>query len=330
MFLSVSDFTGKFQLHTGMYDQAKLLSYIERYERKYLVQLFGVDLYNDFMEDLGLGIIPFSPNFKKIYYPFDEQLDFGKILSSEGILDMLKGFIYFEYAKDLINQMTPFGNVAQSSENSTLVTSLNSMMYTRYNESVKTYRAIQEYMLYNSTEPIGQIVDYIMPSTGIGYTSNLVQTLLTGGTGFAMDVEMTLPGGIISDSNVILNPGSGYTNGSSYNCSGGSGTNCVVTVQTNAGVITGFVVDNSGEGYNVADVITILGGNEDATFSPGVVGIGSVKEMTNIKPGNGYTVGDVLTIEGALDEDATIEAVYVGIGDYGKFRGINLQYAYWL
>jgi len=331
MFLSVSDFTGKFELHTGMYDAGKLNSYIARYEKKYLVQLFGVNLYNDFLTDL-IGNTPQSPNFLKVFNPFIEQLNFNSIVISEGILDMLKGFIYFEYAKDLFNQMTPFGNVSQNSENSTVVTSLNSMMYTRYNESVKTHRAIQRYMFYNSNEPIGQLVNYLFLGTGIGYTANLTATLLTGGSGngLTMDVNMSFIGGVVQNEYTIDNGGTGYTNLTDYNCSGGSGTNCVVTVQTVAGVVQNFVVKNSGEGYNIGETLTILGGNNDAQFTLINIGIGSVKNANTINAGNGYVIGDVLTIEGASIDDATIEVTYVGIGNYQTFAGIDLQFAYWI
>lgn len=332
MFLGVTDFVGKFELHTGMYDQAKLISYIDRYEKKYLVQLFGVELFNDFIADLGLGIVPNSPNFKKVFYPFNEQLDMRMIVISEGILDMLKGFIYFEYAKDLFNQMTPFGNVSQKSENSSVVTSLNSMMYTRYNESVKTYRAIQAYMMFNSTEPTGQIVDFIMDNTGIGYPSNLVQTYLTGGsgTGFAMDVQMWLIGGVTND-NPIVQGGSGYVNNQEYPLDYGAGFGASVIVQTDgSGAVTGYTVKNSGEGYFIADTLTIHGGDNNAKIELVTTGIGSVKEMTNIKQGQNYQIDDVVYIEGASDENARITVLYVGIGDYGKFKGICLQYAYWL
>lgn len=159
MILSIQDFNGKYALHTGMYDHSKLQNYIDIYEPRYLKQLFGVDLYNQFESDL-LNNVPQSPNFLKIFNAFSEDLGFNfytpygfevanNQLDSEGILQMLKGFIYFEYSKDLVNQMTPYGNVKPTSENSEVANTGFSMIYTRYNEAIRSYRTIQSYIRYN-------------------------------------------------------------------------------------------------------------------------------------------------------------------------------------
>lgn len=330
MFLSVTDFVGKFQLHTGIYDQSKLTSYIDRYEKKYLVQLFGVELYDEFMGDL-VGNVPQSPNFIKLFEPFNAQLNMCSIVMSEGILDMLKGFVYFEYAKDLINQMTPFGNVSQNAENSTVVTTLNTMLYTRYNESIKTYRAIQDYMIYNTTVPIGQIVSYNVVNQGAGYLSDLINYNPVGGngSGYSIDVEMELIGGVTDDASIV-DGGTGYTDGQECTVTGGSGTNCVVIVNVASGVVQSITIKYSGQDYLSNDELTLVGGNGDAKIKVNSLGIGSVKEITDVNVGNGYQVGDLLTIEGADLVNAEIEVTYVGKGDYRKLQGYVLQYAYWL
>ena len=64
--------------------------------------------------------------------------------------DMLLGFIYFEYQKDMVTQMTPNGVVKQQNENSTPI-SAHTTIFGRYNESVKTFRAIQDYIMLNSS-----------------------------------------------------------------------------------------------------------------------------------------------------------------------------------
>jgi hypothetical protein len=61
---------------------------------------------------------------------------------------MLMGFIYFEYLKDQITQSTPVGIVKQQGENSTPIHS-HTTIYGRYNEAIKTYRAIQDYIFLN-------------------------------------------------------------------------------------------------------------------------------------------------------------------------------------
>jgi len=332
VFLTPSDFVGKFQLHRGMYDTAKIETYIERYEKKYLVQLFGVELYNEFMGDLG-GSTPKSPNFLTIFEPFNEQLMFNEIAQSEGILDMLKGFIYFEYAKDLYNQMTPFGQVMPTSENSQNVPTLNNLMYTRYNESVKTYRAIQAYMLYNQGSPTGQVIEFWFPNIGNGYLQNYYQAawINGSGTGFQCDVMMNLIGAVYT--NTVTNAGTGYVNSMTPSATtGGAGSGCTLLLQTNGGGVTLASPDNSGQGYSVGDVLTIQDGNNDATISVDSLGTGSVKEFKNIERGINYQVGDMLELD-ANDPSITnaiMEVLYIGKGDYRLFAGKNLEYAYWL
>jgi hypothetical protein len=151
MFVTIADFSagGKYEIHTGIYETERLQSYIDKYEKMYLINLLGVDLYNDFIAN------PTFPEYVFIYEPFEVDsnsvsLYFGnRIIISEGMKVMLLGFIYFEYVKDLTNQITPVGNVRPVGENSADVSTLYSMMYARYNESIKTYRGIQQYICLN-------------------------------------------------------------------------------------------------------------------------------------------------------------------------------------
>lgn len=150
--ITFNDFgKGKYELHKGMYENAKIQAYIDKYERQYLVKLLGVDLFNEFVNDLVAGI-PQSANFLAIYNSFEYDNVNCNIHISEGMLEMIKGFIYFEYLKDMTNTVTVAGNVRQMGENSENVSTLNSMIYTRYNESIFTFRAIQHYICDNSKD----------------------------------------------------------------------------------------------------------------------------------------------------------------------------------
>lgn len=192
MIVQISDFTGKYEIHTGLYDQTKLQDYIDIYEKRYLVELLGATLYNEFISDLDPYNVPESPNFQQIFNPFIEDqnavLD-NQILISEGIKQMLKGFIYFEYLKDTTNQTTPNGLVIPSNENSTTATTLYSMMYTRYNEAVRTYRAIQWYIITNYNLKGGAIMQFSVLNYGNGYLNPNVITATTGGSGNGFTVQ---------------------------------------------------------------------------------------------------------------------------------------------
>ena len=144
--ITYNDFgKGKFELHHGMYEQAKIQAYIDKYERQYLVKLLGVELFNQFVADL-VANVPQTAKYIKIYNPFEYDNVNCYIYISEGMIDMIKGFVYYQYLKDLTNNVRPLG------ENSENVSTLNSMIYTRYNDSVRTYKAIQQYMCDYSSD----------------------------------------------------------------------------------------------------------------------------------------------------------------------------------
>ena len=250
MIVDVADFVGKYELHTGMYDQAKLQEYIDIYEKRYLVELFGAELYNDFIADLNTQNVPKSPNFLFVFNPFYENVMLHTIIQSEGIKQMLKGFIYFEYLKDTTNQMTPNGVVIPSNENSTTASTLYTMMYARYNEAMRSFRAIQTHITINLNKSIGQVVNY-----------------------------------------VVLNPGTGYSTQSDVpSTSTGNGIGATFDIVESGGVVVAVALSEGGSNYSVGDVLTLQGGNDDAT----------------------------------------LELTFVGSGNYKKSNGICKQYAYWI
>lgn len=209
--LTTSDFSnyGKFELHTGQFDNQRLQNYIDKYESRYLKQLFGVELYNQFNVDL-LNNFPQSPNFAFIFDAFATDYHY-EIVDSDGVVEMLKGFIYFEYSKDLINQMTPFGNVNPKSENSDVASTIYSQIYTRYNDAIRTFRAIQHHIYHNQHEPVGQLVNLSLINGGTGYVDGQFDVLNGTGTGALLDV--TTDGfGVVTDV-VIISNGEDYSTG---------------------------------------------------------------------------------------------------------------------
>lgn len=220
MIIKVTDFTGKYALSKGMFSEQTIQDYIDRYESRYLKELFGVDLYNQFASDL-VNDVPQSPNFLKVFNPFSEDVDlllsrwnrgynYDGMLISNGVKDMLLGFIYYEYAKDLVNQMTPFGNTKPQSENSDIANTLFSMMYNRYNEAILSFQAIQDYIILNrSTVKLGQLVTITMTQAGTNIPSGVYDA--TGGTGLYATLDLTSdPMGTVQ-SVAIGESGSGYT-----------------------------------------------------------------------------------------------------------------------
>ena len=252
MIISIQDFTGKYQVSTGMFDQAKLQDYINRYEPRYLKELFGITLYNDFQSDL-LNNVPQSPNFLVLFNPLSEDLGYNfyyfngiyegvNQLDSEGIKEMLKGFIYFEYVKDLSNQITPIGLVKPDNENSTVANTLFSMMYTRYNEAIRSYNSIRDFIRYTTAPPLGQAVTLNLTSGGTGYV-NQTNVSLTGGTGTGLKVDI---------------------------------------IEDGSGVVDEVTITQTGTGYTIGDTFTLPGGNNDATIELTYVGIGDYRKFRGV------------------------------------------------
>lgn len=251
MFVTVQDFVGKYQLSTGMYDVAKLQEYIDKYEKQYLIELFGAELYDEFMSDLDVSNVPQSPNFIEIFNPFHKNIAFGQLIMSDGIIEMLKGFIYYEYSKDLINQMTPVGNVRPIGENSESVSTLYSMIYTRYNTAIKSYRAIQMYILLNLNKSVGQVVSAVVSFGGTTYPS----------MGF----------------NVATSPsvtGSGLT----------------INYIASGGIIDGFSIENSGTNYVINDFVNVLDGANDAVLLITYVGKGNYRTFKGTQKQTAYWI----------------------------------------
>lgn len=219
MFITKDDFFGKYELHVGMYDLPTINDYISIYEQRYLVELLGSELYNQFIADLDNSNVPQSPNFQFIFNPFYENIVLHTIIQSEGIKQMLKGFIYFEYLKDKTNQITPNGNVVPMGENSTTTPTTYSMMYARYNEAMRTYRAIQTHIAINLNQATGQIVLFTLTDPGTNYSDGIITTSTTGnGTGATF--EITTSGGII-DTISPVDLGKNYAIGDVLTLNGG-------------------------------------------------------------------------------------------------------------
>lgn len=147
--ITIGDFVNKFEIHTNGYNAVKLAEYIERYKESYLIDMLGVELYDLFLANYETDAI-----YTFLYEPFNYQLDecYGnKILKSRGVFDMLLGFIYCHYQEDISAQQTINAPVKVKGQNSERATKFDANFYSRWNESVTTYKAIQEYCLDKET-----------------------------------------------------------------------------------------------------------------------------------------------------------------------------------
>ncbi len=138
MILKVTDFTGEYYIAQDCYTD--LTDYIVKYERYYLLRLFGAELYKLFIADLVDGI-PQTSRFIDIYQPF--ALDDDHCLrDSEGIKAMLKEFVYYHILLEQPNIKTTTGTVKMQNENSSMST-YDFNIIEAYNKGVENYKTIQ-------------------------------------------------------------------------------------------------------------------------------------------------------------------------------------------
>jgi hypothetical protein len=150
MFLTPDDFTGQYKVSTNSYIEVDFQLYINKLEQKYLTDLLGVALYDLFEADVVSGS-PVTQIYIDIFDAFaeDDGTGSGCQHRSNGMVEMLKGFIYFHFMRDLWTQSTMNGQIKNEFSNSTQARMSETNLDENYNEAVKTYQEIQWYIKEN-------------------------------------------------------------------------------------------------------------------------------------------------------------------------------------
>lgn len=150
--ITSSNFVGKFAIPQNSF--SSLDAFINASEETYLVELLGANLYNSFKSNLT-NKVPVATNYLAIYNPFFEDFQ-EKICKSKGMVEMLCGFIYFDYMRNIKFKATTQGITTMVSD--TGEKSAYGNLYVLLNEATETYIAIQNYIqfvhpeLYTSVE----------------------------------------------------------------------------------------------------------------------------------------------------------------------------------
>lgn len=149
LIIDTDDFTnGKYKVSQTVYSD--LAYYIARYEKNYLCELLGAELADLFIADLTAQV-PVTAKYLSLFNAFRED-DGDKLRISTGIKDMLLGFIWFEYTRDLFAKTYINGISKNQGESSEVIGFPENYMYQAYNEAVKTYNNIQWYIDENSDD----------------------------------------------------------------------------------------------------------------------------------------------------------------------------------
>lgn len=156
--VQISDFKGKYAISQNAFDTVSLQSFIDKYEPKYLYDLLGVALGDLLLADIAS---PFAVPTTVIYQTIFNTLNVDNTnysyfnqIRSNGIKEMLIGLIYFEYIRTKAVVNTPVGSVTAQNEVSTIADFSSTLIYLNYNEAIKSYKSIQNYiLLYSSIYP---------------------------------------------------------------------------------------------------------------------------------------------------------------------------------
>jgi hypothetical protein len=161
--IKTTDFVGIYAISQNSNSTTVLQSYIDKYETLYIYDLLGKELGDLFLADISPAYSnPATLKYLTIYNSL--SIDFiNNEVRSNGIKEMLIGFIYFEYVRKNTVKNTLVGNIIAANEVSTQSDWNNTNIYLNYNEAVRTYNSIQTYIeqnLGNYPEYNGNIKKY--------------------------------------------------------------------------------------------------------------------------------------------------------------------------
>lgn len=156
LIVEVADFTGRFQIPT---DNDRLNAVINSWEKYYLKQLLGIELYKLFAADITAHV-PGTLIYQNIFNPIEQDFN-QEILISEGIKIMLLGFLYWEYVREVEKKLSTVGFIANTSDVSKPIAIDFTQTNNKYNDAVTSFETIQWYIrdqnittypLYNGQE----------------------------------------------------------------------------------------------------------------------------------------------------------------------------------
>ena len=151
MYLIPKDFNGYYDVSKDSFTEEDLENYITKLEPVILSKLLGVELYNLFVADLDTNNVPQTQIYLDIYNAFNVDYN-STIISSYGMLEMMKGFIYYDYMRDSQFSSVITGKVDSDFANSRKVSSIEYGLQERYNIAVQTAWNIQWYICEHLTD----------------------------------------------------------------------------------------------------------------------------------------------------------------------------------
>ena len=147
--IQLTDFeSGEYTIPQDCYSDIQ--PYLDKYEKKYLIELLGCELYDLFIADL-VGGVPQTQIYIDIYNEICED-EGSAIVRSEGMKIMLIEIVYFYIVRDLAVKKSSSGVGFNVNEVTDGPTYSGFNIVEAFNEGVKNYRVIQWYICDNSTD----------------------------------------------------------------------------------------------------------------------------------------------------------------------------------
>jgi len=147
--IQLTDFeSGEYTIPQDSYSDIQ--PYLDKYEKKYLIELLGCELYDLFIADL-VGGVPQTQIYIDIYNEICED-EGSAIVRSEGMKIMLIEIVYFYIVRDLAVKKSSSGVGFNVNEVTDGPTYSGFNIVEAFNEGVKNYRVIQWYICDNSTD----------------------------------------------------------------------------------------------------------------------------------------------------------------------------------
>ena len=144
--IQIADFAGtQYSLPEQKYISYQ--NYLDKYEKRFLVNLLGADLYDLFIADLVSGV-PQTQRFIDIYDAFAID-DNNSVRYSEGMKVAALQYVYFYAVRDLSVKKTNTGVVFNNNEVSTGPFYSGYNIVEAYNEAIKNAKEIQWYICDN-------------------------------------------------------------------------------------------------------------------------------------------------------------------------------------
>jgi hypothetical protein len=147
LLVSVEDFIGFHKLATVGADDDLIQVYIDRYEKQYIRQIFGVelgDLVIQAIED-ATDSSPYETRFANIINEFVAQSDCSVIYDSKGLMDILMSMIFYHYVADTQIKSARAGITQNLAEVSIIQSPGNATRFAekKWNDSMESVAAIQ-------------------------------------------------------------------------------------------------------------------------------------------------------------------------------------------